>query len=263
MTISLALFDVDGTLKHEASWLPGALDLLAAVADAGVPIALCSGRVADALHLIAEEVRGVAYLSGAGGTVVQERRAGGWHTLAETYLPPEVVVPIVEEAADAGIELWTYTPTRWVATRLTDRTAWETAATGVEPELGDPTTLDDVVKFVAVPRSDADRVALFALGERYPVGVVGSHPELIDVAPLSAVAWKGGDKLVEHLGLAWARVCAVGDGSNDLGMLGAAGLAFLMPPRRVGELAVGPGERFECSDLFEVLDHLRAGRLGS
>lgn len=261
MTIRFAMFDVDGTLKHEAAWLPGARELVAAVADAGVPVALCSGRSAEALYLLADDLPGVDFVSAAGGTVVQTRDCGGWRTLGERYLPSAIVPAIVADAAAAGLELWAYTPTRWVVPHLSREVVREMAATDTSPVVADLATQPGIVKFVAAPVSDADRAACYAFADRYPVGVVGSHPRLMDIAPLEAVAFKGGDTLVAHLGISWQEVVAVGDGTNDLGMLSAAGLACLMPPRLVTELAPGPGERYACADLVEVLGHVR-GRLG-
>ena len=261
MTIRLAMFDVDGTLKHEAHWFPGALELVGTLADAGVHIALCSGRAAGALQRLADELPGVTHLSGAGGTLVQAREGAGWRTLAEIYLPSASVPAIVAEAAVLGVELWAYTPTRWVVAEVSDAVRWDAAATGARPEVGELGTLPDVVKFVAVPQSDADRAACAALAGRHPVGVVGSHPRLIDIAPLAAVAHKGGDVLVEALGLEWADVFAAGDGANDVGMLSAAGLACLMPPLATHMLLDGPGVRFACADLAEVLAHVSV-RLG-
>lgn len=258
MTIRLALFDVDGTLKHEAAWIPGAVDLVTTVADAGIPVALCSGRALASLYQLAEELPGVAHLSGVGGTIVQTRQGDGWRTLAEQYLPPEVVRPLLAELAASGVEVWGYTPDRWLVADRTPMVAWETDATGVVAEVADLAAVPDLVKFVAVPASDAERDACHELAARYPVGVVGSHPRLIDIAPLDAVARKGGDVLVSHLGLDWSQVMAAGDGANDVGLLSAAGLAFLMPPLTLDRLAPGPGERHVCDGPLDAVAILRA-----
>lgn len=257
MTIRLALFDVDGTLKHGSAWLPGALDLVRAVADAGVPVAVCSGRTAEALHLLADELGFVDLLAGNGGATVQVREGRGWRTIAQHHLDPDAVPGIVADLAAAGVEVWAYTPTRWLAAADTPNVAWEREATGTSPDIVDYATLTDIVKFVAVPASDADRAACLALADRYGVGVARSHPQLMDIAPLPALARKGADALVDHLGLAWDDVMAIGDSTNDVGMLSAVGLALVLPILTPDRLAPGAGERIAVADAVEALAVLR------
>ena len=109
-----------------------------------------------------------------------------------------------------------------------------------------------------VPHDEAQRALAYELP--IPgVEVARAHPRILDLVPTSALRFKGAEAIVADLGVDWADVWAAGDGQNDLGMLGATGVSFLMPPLRVGDLSPAGrarGVRIEADNLAVVMTHV-------
>lgn len=267
VVVRLAMLDVDGTLRHADGWLPGVEPLLTALGEAGIAVALCSGRNTESLVGLAAEHPQIGYIASAGGSVVLARdpAAVGWRVLARRCLPRGVLDDVVAGLASAGIECWAYTPDAWLVPRISLRVMREIGVVGAQPREASLTGRDDVAKVLALPTEARHREVLAQFAARDGLAVVESNPDgFVDVVPAEAVAGKGGDVLTEHLGIDWSQVLAVGDGENDLGMLGRAGLAVLLPPLTTDRLAAPTApaadepapRRTGCPDLPAVLRYL-------
>lgn len=260
MTIKLALLDVDGTLKNDQEWAPGALELLKRLGEAGVPISLSSGRTPFSLREMVQDIPEVTFLAGSGGGVLQERTPEGWHTLGGHRISPYTVHPIIAETRDAGVELWIFTQDQWLVEAETETVKWDADITGSKYTVVNFDDItDEVVKMAIIPTDDEERDYAYSLVAHEGVAVVQSHPKIIDIVPDNAMRYKGGDSIIGHLGIMWRDVLAVGDGENDLGMLGAAYKTFLMPPLtldRLPEEARERGLKVEAKSLQCVLDRL-------
>ena len=255
---AVALFDLDGTLRHETAWLPGAEAVLARLTDAGVPIAFCSGRTITSMRELVADLPFVTHLAGSGGTVVEAREGDGWRHLAGHGLAPEIVAEVLAWTARQDLETWVFTADDWVVTHASEAVLWDAAATGSPFRVGDQARVADVSKMAIIPL-DADEWRRASTLDVPGVEVVRAHPRILDLVPSAAHAFKGADALVEDLGVAWADVLAAGDGHNDTGLLAAAGTSFLMPPLRVADLPEpgrDAGVRVEAPDLSALLDYL-------
>ena len=255
---ALALFDLDGTLLHETHWLPGARDILDTLTAAGVPIAFCSGRTLASLKLLVADLPHIAHLAGNGGTLIEKRDADGWRPLARHGLDADTVAATLAWTTGHGLETWMFTRTEWIVSQESDTVVWDASVTGSRYRVGGLDQVTDVVKMAVVPHDEAQRALAYELP--IPgVEVARAHPRILDLVPTSALRFKGAEAIVADLGVDWADVWAAGDGQNDLGMLGATGVSFLMPPLRVGDLSPAGrarGVRIEADNLAGVMTHV-------
>lgn len=236
MDVKIAMLDVDGTLKRETGWLPGAKELIAALHSAGVTVALCSGRAIDSLQVTGVECPEVTYLAGAGGSIAQRRDGNGWVTIGERFLAPDVVREVTDRAEALGMEVWAYSNERWYVTQITPRVTYDegfTHATAHVEPIRDRTDIIKMLMFCENPEQQAFRDELAA---RTGLAVASSYPGYWDLLPADSLADKGGDLILADLGATWAQTVAVGDGLNDVGMLSRAGFAYALAPRTLDEL---------------------------
>ncbi len=259
----LAMVDVDGTLRHVDDWKAHAVEFVDYLGSSGYTVALCSGRHPDALRQVAAELPAVSYISAAGGSMVRRLEGGAWLSVADRFLDSDLVTSVANESRRLGLELWAYTPTSWIVTTISQAVQNDVDMTGARPQLGEIEGLTDVIKLETLPRTAAHRAFLETMAANPDVRVVESYPGYDDIVPAGSAETKGGDFLIADLGLTWGDVVAVGDGQNDLGMLGKAGTAFLLRPLTTAQLtpAQNGQSRHEVSDLGEVLHTLRTAQL--
>ena len=260
MRFRLAMLDVDGTLRDEEGWKPGATDVLDELASTGVPIALCSGRPVESLLALADERREIAYIAAGSGALVQRRDLDGWTTVGTRFLPLPLVAELETRAAALDMEIWAYTIDSWIVKEVTHRVTRDRELTDATAEVVDQLTGNDqIIKLLAFARTPEQNSLLVELDSRPELAVVESYPGYNDVVLATSAATKGGDILLADLGLHWSDVLAVGDGQNDLGMLSKAGTALLMEPLRTEMLhAAQPGQvRVQCPSLEVALAEVR------
>lgn len=254
------MLDVDGTLRDEEGWKPLSQALIGALADAGLDVALCSGRNTESLRGLAFGRPQIRYLSAGSGSLVLARDGDAWRALASRYLDRGTVGWVCAQAEEVGMELWAYTDHAWLVASRNERVTAESHMVGAQATVGSFADRDDIVKLMAFPLSRTHRATLNRVDAQRDLAVVQSYPGYFDIVDAQAALAKGGDVLVEHLKLTWRQVIAMGDGENDLGMLGKAGVAMAMAPLRTVLLErAEPGQqRFDCPDLAAVIDRLRA-----
>lgn len=254
----LALLDVDGTLRDGEGWKPHSRQLVNDLAEAGLTVALCSGRNTESLHGLAAGRPQIGFLAAGSGSLVQERTGEGWLTIGERFISPETIGWVREQAEAIGMELWAYTDRLWLVEAVNERVTAESHYVGAEATVGTFAGRDDIVKLLAFPLCKAHRSALEVIDAQRDLAVVQSYPGYFDIVRAEAAAGKGGDVLIERLGLDWSQVIAMGDGENDLGMLGRAGVAMAMAPLRITLLdpAEDGQRRFDCPDLATAMRHL-------
>ncbi len=260
MRFSLAMIDVDGTLRDEGGWKPGAIELLDELASTGVPIALCSGRPLESLLGLAAIRPEIAYVAAGSGALVQRRDTDSWTTVGTRFLPAALVAEVEERAEELGMELWAYTLDSWVVRDISHRVTRDRELTHATPSVVDRFTgLPDVIKLLAFARTPQQNSLLVDLDSRPELAVVESYPGYNDICLATSAATKGGDILLADLGLQWSDVLAIGDGQNDLGMLSKAGTALLMEPLRTEMLhRASPGQvRVQCPTLAVALGEVR------
>lgn len=254
MAISLAMLDVDGTLRHRDQWLPGARELLADLIDRQVKVALCSGRSVGSLQSLAADLGVVSYLCAGSGCAALKRDGDDWRLLGERPLAPEIVDFAVSYAQKHGIEVWLFGARGWyVADRGPEVLRDET-------EVGDIAVVtqlfgrSDIGKVLFLDRhaEHVDAIRTFPIPEG--LVIVSSGHSYHDLIPRETSRDKGGSFLLRDLGIGWDQVLAMGDGENDLGMLTQAGAALAIKPLSLAELpAVKPGQtRLTISGVAEA-----------
>ncbi len=262
MASPLAMIDVDGTLMHRDRWNPGAHELIGYLAGEGFAIALCSGRPTGSLITLARNMPAVSFIASNSGASVLARISDDdatWQVLGHRTVDPLLVEKAVALGDSAGIETWAYNEREWLIRDVTERVQDEESFVGdvavVDPIIG----RDDIGKVLFLVAGQQHAATLREIDDWEGVGFVMSGTTYADLVPEVATQTKGGDLLIDHLGIDWLDVLAIGDGQNDLGMLTKAGLAIGVAP--IGpELLEGAGanqRRALAADTADALCVLR------
>jgi HAD superfamily hydrolase (TIGR01484 family) len=244
VTYQVALLDVDGTLRHQDRWHPGALELIDDLHNAGVQVALCSGRTTGSMIDLVEDIPHVDYLASSSGATALTRSPDGWEVLGHRPLPAEAVEKSLEAARDGGFEVWAFTEREWLIAHETPWSVEEAAYIGDTPRVADLAEhaghIGKVLYLLTDPRQ-AETVK--GLNQFEGTHIVQSGEHYIDLVATEAHTAKGGDLILQALGVEWSRVIAMGDGENDRGMLSLAGLAVCITPMTVDNLDPDDGFR--------------------
>jgi hydroxymethylpyrimidine pyrophosphatase-like HAD family hydrolase len=246
--------DVDGTiLDHDGSLPAEVRAAVRAVADAGVPVVLSTGRAWHSTLPVVEQLgltKGPAVCSN--GAVVID-------------FPPERIVKAVTFDPRAVIEKVTaYSPDTLIAVEEIGR-GYRLSGHFPEGDLTGAMAIEDVEELSARPvtriilrdpaRSDQDFVALAEQlglhGVQYYVG----YSAWLDIAPEGVTKAAGLDEVVRGLGVTAADVLAVGDGRNDAEMLAWAGRGVAMgqAPVEVQQIADAVTDTYDDLGLVTEL----------
>ena len=265
MNYRLAMLDVDGTLQHRGEWNPGAMELVDLLYRRGITVALCSGRTTQSMLWLAEQLGHVRFVSANSGATVLERQGDEWVTLAHRAIDADAVGNAIERCAAAGIEVWLHTEREWIAAERTPRVELDESFVGDTASVQTLTARDDVGKLLLLIGKPGEAGIARSIGDVPGVAAVASSSVFVDLVPEAAAAGKGGDVLIERLGINWDEVIAVGDSENDRGMLRNAGLGIAIAPMTVEALGdARPSQtRREAADTAEALAVLRELLAGS
>lgn len=247
----LALCDVDGTLRHKDIWYPDSLAMLAELHTAGVHVALCSGRTPGSLTTIVRDIPDVEFVASSSGATVLQRVAEGWQVLAHRAVPLEAAELALDIAKQEGIELWAFTDREWYVPSVSERVNYEIRYVDDAPLVGDlHEHADRFGKLLFLLDDETQLAVIRERGQLPGTEIVVSGRNYVDLITAEAHDAKGGDVIVDTLGVGWDQVIAMGDSENDRGMLTRAGLAICIPPIRVADLgAPSPGQlRFDAAD---------------
>lgn len=237
--VGLVALDVDGTIVGPGGLFPAAAALLDALAEAAVPVALCSARPLASLRVLARDHAGVRYGAGLQGAVVERfdpdaAWIGSWAIAADD------AAAIVDRARRRGFEVWWYTADRWIVERSSVAVEAEIRAAWIEPDLtasfdglpaphkllvlGDGAVIDGDLTGWCANAGLATRTS----GGRDLEIISGAVPPT-----------KGLTVIAADLGVDPSAVVAAGDGDNDVAMLRYAGRPVAFPP--VAATASWPG----------------------
>ena len=234
----LLVIDVDGTLVNRHGKI-SAEDraALAKAQDLGIGISLSTGRVLKACLNIIRQLSLNSYHITFDGALVSSPD----HS-QELYVQPitkAVVKQMVEVAHVYNLDLELFTVTDY----FTERETWSTEAHrqffDVEATIVDFTNLWEKARIikgglVTTTPEEAARARRFCqqFGDslHFSWARTPAYPGIDFINLLAPKVSKGKalETLASHLGISLAEVIAVGDGSNDISLLAAAGLAIAM-----------------------------------
>jgi Cof subfamily protein (haloacid dehalogenase superfamily) len=225
----LVMSDLDGTLLNsEALVTKEAISAVRRAEELGAIFAICSGRDQNSLAMY-ERLLGIDspghYSVGYNGGLVYE--CGG-KILAESRIPKELGLELAKELKKLGLFPWVF-----AGSKIYAETEW--------------TIDDDYTKSIKTPVSvvesfheiQEDFSKIIARGERSDLvakqeimkKIIGaracisfSHPTILCISSRDAHKGRALEILAEHLGISKADTLAIGDNTNDVTMLKAAGL---------------------------------------
>lgn len=226
--MGLVCCDIDGTLvRDDGTLFAGVASFATALVAGDWVVALCTSRSSRAAQELARLIPEVQYIASLSGFQIARRHTQGqWHTVIETPgFTPTQKVEIVEVILGYGLELWAYTPSDWLVSRLTPKTIEESRATGETPvQLSiDDFAREPVLKFVA----PCIEPAVLPVQRRQLEGA-GAACRLsgscqLEISP-ATISDKGCRLLRQYVGA--SLVVAFGDSENDIGMFAAADCSF-------------------------------------
>lgn len=275
MKPSLIAIDLDGTLLTRAGVSDADRDAINAARDAGVEIVIATGRSwSESLEAL-RPLEATGPMIAAGGALLHDAATG--ETIARSVVHPEVasavatnlrrhghVVHLLQDAPEAGCDYWMIgndavsEATRWWFERHDVNARW------VE-HLADVPTLEHTVRVgttavgsvlghvVEEIREElGDRVVLQAWEAVVESEVAGDRIHLLEAFDPSVDKWTMLDWIARTRGFEREAVVAIGDGLNDVGMVGNAGVGIAMEnadprvvavaDRRTGPPGTGVGD---------------------
>lgn len=230
--VRLLLADVDGTLITSAKLLTAAtIHAVHQLHDAGVLVALTSGRPPRGLTQFVEPLALTTPLAGFNGGVVVDAEL---LVLRTHTIHASRVQSLLAILRDCGLQIWLYQGLDWFVTDATaPHVVREAHACGFSPTVR--TSLEgltaNVVKIVGVSDDpdviEAARRAVTA-EHRDVVSATSSQTYYLDITDRHANKGTVVDFLATHFSLERHEIATIGDMANDLLMFAKSGVSIAM-----------------------------------
>ena len=231
--IRLVVSDIDGTLVNHAKELtPRARAAIAALERAGIGFTVTTARPPVGLRPV-YAMLGLKVTAAAikGGAVVD----GAFNIVEEKLLAPEVARRAVRFLRARGLDPWLFTDRQWyIRDRDGDNVGLETRTIAQQPEVVadfGPELYGHVLKVIGscndhalLARCEADLQR--ELGEE--ALATRSQAYYLDVTNPGAHKGEAVKSLARTFGVPVSAVMTIGDGTNDIPMLRAAGFGVAM-----------------------------------
>jgi Cof subfamily protein (haloacid dehalogenase superfamily) len=229
---------VDGTLVNKQGEIADTDRLaLAEAQKAGIIISLCTGRVISACSRILDKLKLKGPHIFFDGAVVYDITLK--KAVYEQPIPPEIVNYVCELAVQDNIPLDLFSFSTYFATEMSWRTELRRKLFGIEAKVADFRTLwkrENIIRggIILNTQEDKKRAEDFGLKIRESLNLswstIPNYPQhhFINVLHKGVSKGKALEALVAHLGISMSEVIAIGDGTNDISLLSAAGLAIAM-----------------------------------
>jgi hypothetical protein len=234
----LLVIDIDGTLIDRYGEVSAQnLEALSLARRAGVGVSLCTGRALTSCLDIIEKLALDNYHIFFDGALVSRSTPGD-----EIYarpISPDVLREMAEFTRGHGLELDLYTTNQYFA----ERESWSTDAH--RRFFSTEATISGFGRLIGRERIIKGGMAVTNPGEEAAFAAFKKHFEgrlhisqvriptypgvtFINIVAPDTSKGKALEALAAHLGISLSEVAAVGDGQNDLSLLGTAGLAVAM-----------------------------------
>lgn len=233
MAIKLLLSDVDGTLVNHAKALtPAAVAAAKSLRDAGIRLALTSGRPPRGMRMLVQPLELTTTLAGFNGGVFVEPDMA---VRKVHLLDPAVAREALDAVLKAGLDAWVYTQDEWFVRALdAPHVAHESQTVQFEAKVVTDFTdaqLADCAKIVGVSDDHArvaagERAAQSALGAR--ASATRSQPYYLDITHPQANKGDAVVTLAELMGVSMAETAVLGDSNNDLSMFAKSPFSIAM-----------------------------------
>ncbi len=231
--IRLVLADVDGTLVTQEKILtPAAVDAARALKEAGIALAITSGRPPRGMSMLVEPLALDTPIAGFNGGVFVNPDLS---VIESRTLSPDAAAKTLKLILDEGLDAWVYTPDAWFIRDANAphvaREAWTVKFEAKLVAQFDDDQLARAVKIVGVS-DDLDLVAQCETKARALLGHTGSaarsQPYYLDVTHPKANKGEVVKSLSRWLKIPGAAIATLGDMPNDELMFEKSGLSIAM-----------------------------------
>ena len=227
--IRLLALDLDGTtLGPDRLPVPRSAELIRAAAEAGVQIALASGRMESSIGLIGEMIGVTAARVSLNGALVLDDAE---HELQGARVPPKTGAAIIDYALRERVHVSMY-DREGVLFAFDSEWGRRYAArvVGARPRIGNPEELKEGAYYKLLLADDAERIPeharnILPLLNPDDVDLTESEPEYLEFMPKGTDKSTGLARVASHYGISREATAAVGDYLNDLAMLKWAGFS--------------------------------------
>ncbi len=264
----LIAIDLDGTLLTRGGVTDHDRDAIRRARSEGVEVVVATGRAwlesREALEVIGDE----GVMIGAGGALLHEASSG--RTIERRVIDPDVVaaiagslrghahvVHLLQDRTACGFDYWMigwdplHEATRWWFDRHDVTARWAGRFDQVDDlthtvRVGTTATGTHLESIAEELRHDlGDRVMLQSWPAVVESEATGDTIHLLEAFDPTVDKWTMLARLAEERGIPHAEVAAIGDGLNDVGMIGGAGIGIAMAGadarvRRVADAETGP-----------------------
>ena len=231
--IALLLSDVDGTLvTNDKKLTPATIDAARQLRDAGIRLAITSGRPPLGMNMLVEPLMLEGMIAGFNGGVYVDPDM----TVRESrLLEPDVAAEAVDMIIHARLDAWVYTSNAWLIRKLDcPHVRHETETVQFKPQVVERFTdahLADCAKIVCVSDdyplvARVERETQEALGDR--ASATRSQPYYLDVTSPKATKGAVVDTLAAMYNLRHSQIATIGDGPNDRLMFRRSGFSIAM-----------------------------------
>lgn len=236
MNYKFLALDIDGTVTNSKKEITPAVKAeINRLQEAGIPVALVSGRPAPGIKHVAAELDFHKYdcyvMAFNGGKVINSRTG---EVMSNQTIPLDTAHEVCRVALEYEVGVVTYNGDEIVSTRPDNKyTQLEGNITkmpvrGVDDMVAELTYEPD--KFLYVGEPEYLESILPEMQERFAgrLNIFRSEPFFMEIVPMGIDKAKSLDRLLTQLGLTSAELVACGDGFNDVSMVDYAGMGVAM-----------------------------------
>lgn len=250
MTYKLVALDMDGTLLNEEKRISREnAEAIAKAVAGGITVMMSTGRGIQNIRAYTAEL-------GLLSPIVAVNGAEVWRTPDELHarclLRPDTVKQLIQTGREMDVWYWAYT-----TERLITRSNW------IEPVWERQEWLK-----VGYASEDPDKLQQLRgwLAQHAEIVVTSSHETNLELSPAGVTKASGLEQVCRLLGIGMEQTVTVGDSSNDLSMIRAAGLGVAMgnaqeEVKRAARRITGTNEEHGVAQILDYVMKCNAGAM--